>query len=341
MAQKVSMVTIAKKLGVSKNTVSLALRGIPGISEKTRKLIIDTAAELGYQYKPAGRQEKGTKNLCLVVPKSAQNSIDFFSLIQMGIEDEAKKNNMNTILHYYDENGEEFQTPLCIEDKIVAGIITLGRVSKNTVRILESYEIPTVLVDNYFDDMETDCVLTDNHNGGYNATKYLIGKGHTQISFFGCIDESISFYDRYMGYRKAMERRQLKVEERFNPFISNEFASYEEAVVIMKRLKEEGIFPTAFVCRNDASAIFLYKVLKQMDISIPEQVSVIGFDDISAAADVSPELTTMRVNKEQMGRKAVMKLLARLDDRGGIAEKLLLAAELVERDSVLDLKGNC
>jgi len=340
MAHKVSMVTIAKKLGVSKNTVSLALRGIPGISEKTRKLIIDTAAELGYQYKPAGRQENGTKNLCLVVPKSAQNSIDFFGLIQMGIEDEAKKNNMNTILHYYDENEEEFRTPLCIKDKIVAGIITLGRVSKNTVRILESYKLPTVLVDNYFDDMETDCVLTDNHSGGYIATEYLIEKGHTRVGFFGCIDASISFYDRYMGYKKAMETRQLKVDERFASLISNEFSSYEEATVIMKRLKEEGILPTAFVCRNDASAIFLYKVLKQMNISIPAQVSVVGFDDISAATDVSPELTTMRVNKEQMGRKAVEKLLDRLDDRDGIAEKLLLSAILVVRDSVLDIKDS-
>lgn len=98
--------------------------------------------------------------------------------------------------------------------------------------------------------------------------------------------------------------------------------------------------PTAFVCRNDAGAIFLYKVLKQLELSIPEQISAIGFDDISAASDVSPELTTMKVNKELMGRKAVMKLLARLGEYDGIAEKLVLSAKLVERGSVRSLEGN-
>lgn len=338
MADKVSMNSIAKRLGISKNTVSLSLRGMPGISAHTRRLVLDTAAELGYQYKPSGGQEESAKNLCLVVPKSAQNSFDFFSLIQMGIEDEAKKNNMNTILHYYDENDEEFQTPLCIKDKIVSGIITLGRVSENTVKALSAYELPIVMADNYFDDLEVDCVLTDNHNGGYIATEFLIGKGHTQIGFFGSIDTSISFYDRYMGYRKAIESRGLKVNENIVLFISDETGTCEEAVCRLKQLTEKGSFPTAFVCRNDASAIILYKALKQMEILIPEKVSVIGFDDISSAVDVSPELTTMRVNKEWMGRKAVMKLLARLIEPDGIAEKLLLSAELVERDSVRSLK---
>jgi LacI family transcriptional regulator len=338
MADKVSMNSIAKRLGISKNTVSLSLRGMPGISAHTRKLVLDTAAELGYQYKPSGGQEESARNLCLVVPKSAQNSSDFFSLIQMGIEDEAKKNNMNTILHYYDENDDEFKTPLCIKDKIVSGIITLGRVSENTVEALSAYELPIVMADNYFNNLEVDCVLTDNHNGGYIATEFLIGKGHTQIGFFGNIDESISFYDRYMGYRKAIESRGLKVNENIAPLIFDEIGTSDEAVIKLKQLMSKRSFPTAFVCRNDASAIILYKALKQMNISIPGQVSVIGFDDISSAVDVSPELTTMRVNKEWMGRKAVMKLLARLIEHDGVAEKLLLAAELVERDSVRCLK---
>jgi LacI family transcriptional regulator len=334
MAGKVSMKSIAKQLGVSKNTVSLALRGIPGISENTRKLVLDTAAELGYQYRPSGRQEKSAKNLCLVVPRSAQNSIDFFSLIQMGIEDEAKKNNMNTILHYYDESDEEFQTPLCIKDNIVSGIITLGRVSENTVKTLCSYKLPIVLVDNYFDDLEIDCVLSDNQSGGYIATEYLIRNGHRDIGFFGSIDASISYYDRYMGYTKAMMKNGLVADDNLAVFIDNDADLYKQAVGKLKEIQSAGSLPTAFVCRNDAGAIFLYKVLKQLDILIPEQVSVIGFDDINTAADISPELTTMQVNKEWMGRKAVMKIISLLGEPNRVGEKLLLAAKLVERNSV-------
>jgi LacI family transcriptional regulator len=335
MAAKVSMSTIAKKLGVSKNTVSLALRGAPGISEKTRKLVLNTAAELGYKYTPSGKKAGNAKNLCLVVPKSAQNSIDFFGLIQMGIEDEAKKNNMNVILHYYDENHQAFEMPLCIKDGMISGIITLGRVSKTTVRALESNKLPIIMVDNYFDDLDVDCVLTDNHSGGYKAAEYLLKNGHTRIGFFGNIKDSVSFYDRYMGYRKAMEVNGVRIEPSFSLFYGySDFEAYQENIKALSRMKLTGNLPSAYVCCNDATAINLYKMLKQLDISIPEQISVIGFDDIGAASDVSPELTTMRVNKEWMGRKAVSKLTQRLKEKKLTAEKLLLSAILVERDSV-------
>lgn len=335
MSEKVSMGSIAKILGVSKNTVSLALRGVPGISAKTRKMVLDTAEELGYKYKPSGEKAGSTKNLCLVVPKSAQNSIDFFGLIQMGIEDEAKKNNMNLILHYYEENGQEFQTPLCIKNEMISGIITLGRVSKNTVRSLESNKSPIVMVDNYFDDLDVDCILTDNHSGGYKATEFLLKNGHTCIGFFGNIKDSVSYYDRYMGYRKAMEINGVRIEPLYSLFYGySDFEVCQENIKALRRMKTRDNLPTAYVCCNDACAISLYKALKHLDISIPDQVSVIGFDDIGAASDVSPELTTMRVNKEWMGRKAVSKLIYRLKEKESTAEKLLLSAKLVERNSV-------
>ena len=338
MAGKVSMNTIAGRLGVSKNTVSLALRGIQGINENTRKLILDTAFELGYQYKASGKQEESARNLCLVVPKSAQDSIDFFSFIQVGIEDEAKKNKLNTILHYYDENDDGFHTPLCIREGMISGVITLGRVSEKTVRVLDTYGLPIIMVDHYFDDLEIDCVLTDNHCGGYIATEYLLKHGHTNVGFFGDIKASISFYDRYMGYLKALNNYNIEKEQDSVKFIYySGFCAYEETIEALKRLIEQDKLPTAFVCCNDAGAIILYKILKQLSISIPEQVSVVGFDDIDAASDISPELTTMQVKKEWMGRKAVLKLLSRFGENDGISEKLLLSATLIERNSVKKL----
>lgn len=334
MSGKISMNSIASRLGISKNTVSLALRGMPGISGNTRKLILDTAAELGYRYK-AAIQEESARNLCLVVPKSAQNSIDFFSFIQVGIEDEAKKNNVNTILHYYDENDAEFQTPLCVREGMISGIITLGRVSEKTVRVLATYEISIIMVDNYFDDLEIDCVLTDNHCGGYNATEYLLKNGHTNVGFFGDIKASISFYDRYMGYIKALDSYNIKSNRASAIFINYlEASAIDDTIAVLRQLEAQGTLPTAFVCCNDAGAIVMYKILKQLGISIPDQVSIIGFDDIDTASDISPELTTMQVKKEWMGRKAVMKLLPRFGANDGIAEKLLLSATLVERNSV-------
>lgn len=337
MAGKVTMATIAKKLGVSKNTVSLALRGVGGISEKTRKLVVETAAKLGYNYKSAGNASE-SRNLCIVIPKSTQDALDFFSSIQLGIEDEAKKNNMNTILHYYNEADDDPQIPISLQEGMISGIITLGRVGRNMVLKLKSAGLPIVMVDHYFDDLELDCILTDNHSGGYTAALHLIENGHRNIAFYGSINASVSFYDRYMGYRKALEKSGLPEPPHNKALIEcSELILADEFTVILRRVTAEGEFPTGFVCCNDKAAIMLCKSLKQLGVDIPGQVSVVGFDDISAASDTEPELTTMRVRREYMGRKAVNRLIARLNGDDGIAEKVLLSASLVKRSTVRKL----
>ncbi len=334
MSAKVTMTSIANKLGVSKNTVSLALRGVGGISESTRRLIIDTADALGYRYKSAAKQGE-SRNLCLVIPKSAQNSLDFFSVIQMGIEDEAKKNNINTVLHYYDDTGNGFQIPLCIREGMISGIITLGRVDQSTVQTLKSYGLPVIMVDNYIDGMEIDCILTDNYCGGYTAAEHLIRSGHKSIAFFGEIKASVSFYDRYMGYRRAVERYGVDIPEQSSLLLEcSESIWLDDAIALIRQVQATGGLPSAFVCCNDITAILLCKALNQLNISVPGQISVVGFDDISAASGIIPELTTMQVRREAMGRKAVVKLLSRLSGGDGIAEKILLSARLIERDSV-------
>lgn len=334
MPKKVTMDGIAAKLGISKNTVSLALRGMPGISESTRAAIVEAAEKMGYRYKTANEKETA-RNLCLVIARSTLESVGFFSFIQLGIEDEAKKNNINTIVHYYEENEDGFEMPNCIRDGIAAGIITLGRISRKTIDTIQTYELPVVMVDNYFDDIVTDCILTDNQCGGYVATKYLIENGHSEIGFLGDIAASVSFYDRYQGYLKALKCYGLKaipeisiIDKKF------EITPVKELTAILEKIKANPGLPTAYFCCNDAEAIALMKGLKQMGFFVPEDVSVMGFDDIEAASGIIPELTTMRVQKELMGKASVTRLLEKIDGQEGIVEKILLTADLVKRQSV-------
>ncbi len=333
MPKKVTMDSIALKLGISKNTVSLALRGMPGISETTRKTIENAAENMGYKYKSNARQQI-TRNLCLVIAKSTRDSIGFFSFIQLGIEDEAKKNNVNTIIHYYDEKDEIFEIPNCVKDGMVSGIITLGRISRRTINSIITCALPVVMVDNYFDDLVMDCVLTDNQCGGYLAAEYLINGGHKNIGFLGDIYASVSFYDRYQGYLKALKEYGLD----YNPGYSVidrklDNLDSEEIVLIIEEMKTGAGIPTAFFCCNDAEALVILKVLLNMGISVPEEVSVMGFDDIETSRSVTPELSTMRVQKEMMGRRAVSKLLKKLDDPEEPIEKILLSANLIKRKS--------
>ncbi|QNU67452.1 LacI family DNA-binding transcriptional regulator [Ruminiclostridium herbifermentans] len=338
MPKKVTMDTIAKKLGISKNTVSLALRGMSGISEATRKAIEDTAISMGYQYKSNAVKASNTRNLCLVIAKSTRDSIGFFSYIQLGIEDEARRNNLNTIIHYYDENDEVFGMPNCIKEGMISGIITLGRNSPKTIKSINSYNLPVIMVDNYFDNLPMDCILTDNHCGGYLATEYLIECGHTKIGFIGDVSLSVSFYDRYQGYTKALKEYNLEMNEGYSVLdkgLGN--LSSEEVEKIISEVKSKEGLPTAYVCCNDAQAIVTMKAMKNMNISIPNKVSIIGFDDIETARNMTPELTTMKVEKELMGKIAVRKLLERIDGGTGIPQKVLLSASLVKRESVKQL----
>jgi LacI family transcriptional regulator len=338
MPKKVTMDTIAKKLGISKNTVSLALRGMSGISETTRKSIEDTAISMGYKYKSNAAKSLNMRNLCLVIAKSIRDSFGFFSCIQVGIEVEAKKNNINTIIHYYDENEETFEIPNCINDGMISGIITLGRNSHNTINSLVSCNLPVIMVDNYFDNLPMDCILTDNQCGGYLATEYLLKCGHIKIGYVGNISTSVSFYDRYQGYLKALKEYKIEINKGYS-IIDRDLDNLpcEEIETIINEIKAAEGLPTAFVCCNDAQAISILKVMKNMNTLIPNEVSIIGFDDIDTAKSVTPELTTMKVEKELMGRIAVRKLLERINGENITSEKVLLSASLVERQSVKQL----
>lgn len=356
MANRTSMEDIAVKLGVSRNTVSLALRGRPGINSQTRALILDTAREMGYQYGPlkAAEGSSGTsRNICLVLSGSTRDAVWFFSHIQYGIEDEARQNQTNTILSHYDDN-REFEIPLCIRDGLVSGIVTLGRISAEKITALLKCGLPLVMADHYVEELDTDCVLTDNFCGGYSAARYLMEKGHRDIGFIGDMHASPSFYDRYQGYLKALRLADLQPDPACSiTGQSLEVLANRDPSLAAAAVNELPRLLPAYFCCNDMEALTLMRVLAAMGRKVPEDVSVVGFDDIEMARNSDPGLTTFRVEKEFMGRRAVQRLISGMEGKavekvdtaerkmdagaeGRIAlpEKQLISATLVERHSV-------
>ncbi|ODM27240.1 LacI family DNA-binding transcriptional regulator [Acetivibrio mesophilus] len=338
MAKKVTMEFIANQLGITKNTVSLALRNMPGVSEKTRNEILRTAEKYGYKYKKSNTKnntgDSKTESICLMLSNDTRNSVGFFSFIQYGIESEGKRNGLNTILYCFDDN-KEFQPPVCIRDGIISGIITLGRISRKTVNSIIDLNLPLVIIDDFFDDIRASYILTDNLSGGYIATEYLIKSGHRDIGFFGDVFASPSFFDRYMGYLKAHVQYNIPINNSFSIIDKNMSTLLHDSVdKIVDELKKIPQLPTAMFCCNDLEAISLYKAFSAMGISVPDDISIIGFDDIESSKSVSPELTTMHIYKEAMGERAVKKLIDRMNGHEYIEEKILLPVSLVERQSV-------
>lgn len=336
MAKKVTMEFIAQKLGITKNTVSLALRNMPGVSQKTRNEILQMAEKYGYKYKKPIHNNgcAKTESICLMLSNHIRNSVGFFSFIQYGIESEAKRNNLNTILYYFDDN-KEFIPPVCIKDGIVSGIVTLGPISRKTVTSILDLNLPVVIIDDFFDDIKASYILTDNLAGGFLATEYLIKSGHREIGFLGNIFAAPSFCDRYVGYLKAMSLYRIPVNNSYSILDKNMAFIFDECPdKAIEEVKKIPKLPTAFFCCNDSEAIHLYKIFSSMGVSIPEDVSIIGFDDIESSKDISPELTTMHIYKEAMGERAVKKLIDRINGEKLMEEKILLPTVLVERQSV-------
>jgi DNA-binding LacI/PurR family transcriptional regulator len=188
----------------------------------------------------------------------------------------------------------------------------------------------------------TNCILTDNISGGYMAAKYLIRKGFSEIGYIGDFSYSKSVKERYYGFLEALVQEGLiKFEDTgeyirkysligdIEPYLIN-----NDIDAVKRILPPKTRMPQAYFCDNDAAALIVMEALKRKKIDIPGEISIIGFDNGSLAASHSPRLTTINVNRERMGQKAVRRLVQLLDNGNSEVEHTVLGVELVERDSV-------
>lgn len=340
MSIKITMKDIAKKLNLSINAVSLVLNNKAGVSEETRSLVLKTADDMGYfDNKPKYLNSFASKNICLVLEPRFFNDPYFYSKVILGIEEESRKNSYDLIMNFID--GKNFTAPNCLESRKASGIIALGPLDDEYLLRLKNYGLPMVLVDNSSFIEPIDSILTDNKLGAYKATKYLINKGFEKIGFFGDLSYSLSIKERYFGYSEALRDSSLygeNLDEMIKRYSLTtkieEFVIKHDVEAILQRLKKIVEMPEAFVCSNDSAAIQLNNALNLLGYKVPEEVSIIGFDDIFLCNMIMPKLSTIKVNKELMGRKAVKRLLWRMRHKSDPVENTIMSVELVERESV-------
>lgn len=339
MSKRVTMKDIAENLKLSINAVSLVLNNKSGISEKTRLMVLKTANDMGYfDKKTKYLNTFASKNICLLLERRFFKDPYFYSKIIQGIEDEAKKNSITLIVNIIDS--ENYSIPICVQEKKASAVIALGNIPSKYILDLKSMKLPMILVDNTSFVENVDSIVSNNSFGTYRATKYLLDKGFKKIGFFGDLDYSISIKERYFGYNEALKNSIENVD--ISKYVS-EFSitsGLEELVIkndvksIIEKLSCIEEMPEAFICSNDSAAIQLSNALSTLNYKIPEDISIIGFDDTVLCNMVMPKLTTVRVNKELMGRKAVQRLLWRINHINEPIESIVMEVELIERDSV-------
>ncbi len=328
----VTMSDIAEVLGVSTVTVSKALGDKDGVGEELRGKIKQKANEMGYRVNFLSKNTKDgfTFNISIVVAKHfIQNASAFYWVIYRNLVELLHKKSYYGILEVISEHDEKNNnTPTSIVDKNVDGVIVLGQFGESYVETLTSLGIPIVFLDFYTGRVDVDTILSDNFFGSYTITNYLINNGLTKIGFVGTITSTSSIQDRYLGYYKSLLEAGLTL----NPeWIVNDRG--EDGIGYDTYSLPENM-PDAFVCNCDETAYILINQLKTSGYAVPDEVSVVGYDNHIYSTIATPRITTIDINGYRMSSEAVDIIVKKIRDNSFKCGRVLVTGKLVERDSV-------
>lgn len=303
--KKASMQDIADALGISKNSVSQALRNMPGVSQQTRMLVKNKADELGYHYKKAPSLSED-KRFLLMATEFAFSQISFFGEIIKSIETAAHNAGYQIERHTITE--KELQTSVPPDVNEYNGIFILSHSKNALIKRMIQTGIPVVLVDHHHPDLMADAILSKNTDGTFQAISLLIQNGLTRIGFIGDIDFSPSYLERYRGYHRALCENEISLDSTI------EITQIEESQgALFERLKKIEQMPEAWFCVNSGLAFMLNSYLQSAGFIIPDDISILCFDETEFTRMAVPQITNIATNLDYMGKLAVKTLLNRIN----------------------------
>jgi LacI family transcriptional regulator, repressor for deo operon, udp, cdd, tsx, nupC, and nupG len=324
------MEDVARLANVSTATVSRVLSKNKNVSNKTRKKVLDVINQV--EYKPnrlAANLRRNTSETVAVILPDITNP--FFAEIVKGFRDEALKSGYHILLCDTGNNtSQEEEFVNLVKERLVDGIIlATARMPKNEIYKL-SQEIPVVLACEYIDDYEIPTVSIDNVSAAREATEYLIDQGHTRIGLITGPLEVILSRDRVKGYRQALLLHDLPVTD----FLMQEgdFSVKSGYDIMMKFLANEQK-PTAIFASSDEMAVGALKACKSKGLRIPDDMSIMGFDDIPLCTLVEPELTTVSQPKYEIGSQAMKMLLSIIEKNDLRQKQIVLPHQLMIRQT--------
>ncbi|QHW35103.1 substrate-binding domain-containing protein [Paenibacillus rhizovicinus] len=329
------MQTIADTIHISKNSVSQALTGKDGVSEETRRLVFETAEKLGYVYSETRKkkQQERSRTIALIASEYAFSQRSFFGEIYLAIEKECSERGISLLIQSVNtEARDRLILPSVLDSQTIDGVLILSHISTEYINAILETNIPAILIDHHHPDIHADCILTNNRFAGYEAVRYLIQLGHQKIGYWGNVNISPSYYERFEAYLRAMNDASLPVDPEW--VVKD---AIEDINDMQKKLSNMKAFPTAWFCVNDGLGFLLISSLNQLGIKVPDDISVCSFDNGQLSQISSPPTTTVTIDLPIYGRKAVEQLLWRIDNPNEPHMEILLPAKLIPRESTRQL----
>ena len=341
---KIKLSDIAEEMGLSVAAVSMAINQKKGVSDETREQVLKVANQMGYKFKKnkSHHLEQDHKKRFIKLVRITKHGLvvsdtAFFTQVIEGIEKQTKKLGYEFMISNISlVKSDPHQIMREYHPEVDGMIILCTELDKEDVSDLINPPCPITILDRKFD-YSIDTILMNNPKAARQAVSYLIEMGHVQIGYLKSSTSIYNFESRFKSYRESIAANQLPLNVNhifeLEPTIEGAYRDMKEA------LTQHGLgdLPTAFLADNDIIAMGAMNAMKEAGIAIPEQVSVVGIDDMPFCTLVTPKLTTIRIFKEEIGREAAKMLAEKIEGHTRYSKTILVDTELVERESVARL----
>jgi DNA-binding LacI/PurR family transcriptional regulator len=337
-SRRATLRDVAERAGVAVSTASGVFSRKTFVAPATRALVLAAAEDLGYRPKhfaltPApGTREVTT--LGVLTRWSHQNAVanPFFGPVLQGVEQTCAKIGITVAFEVVGDRAPEL--PMLVKRGVVQGLIAVSAHEPDYLRDLVATGVGCVLVDHFVEEPFLDTVRDDDQRSGHAATRHLLESGHTRPppAMIAGPTAMTSIAERVAGYRRALAEAMVPFDPTY--LVRDVELNPSGGREAMARLLELPVPPTAVFCSSDTVAIGALAMLDDRGIGVPEQVSLIGHDDIDLAAHTTPPLSTMHVDKRLLGAQAVWHLVQRLENPDLAVRDTRLRVSLVRRNSV-------
>jgi LacI family transcriptional regulator len=332
---KITIHDIAKELNIDSSTVSRALSNNPRVKQKTKDRILEKANELGYQRNllASSLRNNKTNTIGVIVPRISRH---FFSSAIAGIEETAYEAGYNVIIcQSLEQLNREQKIANTLSANRVDGVlisVSMETTDSDYLQIFKKNGTPLVFFDRHCDIPGNSNVVIDDFQGGFDATEHLILQGCKKIAHFSGPQELEIYKNRYKGYKSALEKYNIKLDN--NLVISSKLMELDGIESVKKLLSQpipiDGIFSS-----NDTAAISALQYLKGEGIKIPEDIAIVGFSNEPISSVIEPSLTTIDQPGFEIGKIAANLLLEQINNKPGtiVAETIILKPVLIKRNS--------
>lgn len=332
---KMSIRNLSAMTGYSPATVSNALNHKKGVNKQTAEEILRVAKETGYI------NELAIQKIKLVIFRKNGSIIEdtpFFPSLINGFEQECRKRGYEMVICNIDQQDEDYEKQVrSIITEVGSAVVVLGtEMMDGDLEIYKAATCPLVLLDHWTESMEFNAVLINNADAARMATEYLIDNGHVEIGYLRGSYRIKGFRSRAVGVQQALRKHHLPYREKHVFTVTPSLnGAYHDMLNI---LEEKPELPTAFFADNDLIALGCMKAFREKGFHIPDDISIIGLDDLPFSAISSPPLTTMRVPNTEMGRLAVRRIAEIIEEKEDMVVKTQVCTKFIVRDTVKKMR---